>query len=81
MRLKEDHTLAVIVAAVVLHNIALMMGDDEPSVDELLSCYIQRMRLEGMPVDFDPVEVAAPEVADHVGAFGVRQALIDKYFN
>lgn len=81
MRVTVDHTLPVIVAAVVLNNIALMMGNDEPPADEILSSYIQRMRLQGTTVDFDPVEVAPPDSAGHTGVFGMRQAVIDSHFS
>jgi len=65
----------------MFNNIALMMGDDEPPVDEILSSYIQRMRLQGTTVDFDPVEVAPPDSAGHTGVFGMRQAVIDSHFS
>lgn len=81
MRVAVKHTLPVIVATVVLNNIALIMGDDEPPADEIMSAHIQKMRLEGMTVDFDAVEVGPPDSTGHPGAFGVRQALINNHFN
>ena len=52
-----DHTLTVIVAAVVMHNIAVMMGDDKPPKEEQL----QSIRQQGSQVEFDHVEVGPPE--------------------
>lgn len=81
MRITVEHTLPVIVAAVVLNNIALIMGEDEPPVDEQLSSYIQRMRLHGVPVAVEPAEVEPPQNAGHPGLAGVRQAVIHSHFN
>jgi len=81
LRVTVDHALAVIVAAVVMHNVAVMMGDDEPPEDELLSRYIQRIRYQGIQVDFDPVEVGPPDSAGHHGLSGMRQAVINSHFN
>jgi len=80
MRVTVEHTLPIIVAAVVLNNIALILGDDEPPVDEELSSYIQRMRHSGIQVDFDPVEVGPPDSAGHPGLAGMRQAVIHSHF-
>jgi len=80
MRVTVEHALPIIVAAVVLNNIALILGDDEPDVDEQLSTYIQMMRHSGMQVDFDPVEVGPPDSAGHPGLAGVRQAVISSHF-
>jgi len=51
-----DHTLPVIVAAVVMHNIAVMMGDEPPEEEQL-----QSIRQQGSQVEFDHVEVGPPE--------------------
>ena len=71
MRLSVEHTLPVIVAAVVVNNIALMMGDDETPEDEQLSSFIQRKRHQGVQVDYDKVEVGPPDTAGNPGVTGV----------
>ena len=76
LRITVDHALAVIVAAVVMQNIAVTMGDDEPPEDELLSSYIQRVRHQGIQVDFDPVDVGPQDSAGHHGLSDMRQAVI-----
>jgi len=80
MRLTIEHTLPVIVATVVLHNIALVMGDGEPPEDEVLSSYVQRSRQDGIRVDYDAVDVCPPHVVGRTGATGMRQAVIASYF-
>jgi carbonic anhydrase/acetyltransferase-like protein (isoleucine patch superfamily) len=42
-----EHTLPVIVATVVLHNIAVIMGDVVPADDQELSAYVQHRRAVG----------------------------------
>ena len=81
LRLSLDHTLPVIVAAVVLNNIAFMVGDELPPDDGELSNYVQQLRTDGLAVDYDPVEVGPPPctAAGHATA-GVRQAVIDSHF-
>ena len=81
LRVRVDHALPVIVAAVVMHNIAVMMGDDEPPEDEQLSRHIQSIRQQGGQVDFDPVEVGPPVSDGHQGLSGMRQAVINSHFN
>jgi len=58
------------------------MGDDVPPDDEQLSAYMQKLRSDGMQVDYDPVEVGPPCQAGHAGGgvTSVRQALIDSHF-
>lgn len=80
LRLKLDNILPVIVAAVVVNNIALMAGDEVPADDDELCDFIERMRQQGLQVQYDPVEVGPP-----AGQFGnasgaVRQAVIDTHF-
>ena len=77
-----DHTLPVIVAAVVLNNIALIMGDEVPPDDAELSDHMQKLRAEGLQVDYDPVEVGPPCTTGQAGGgmTSVRQAVIDSHF-
>ena len=80
MRLKTENVLSVIVAVVVLHNIATVMQDDQPPDDQELDSYLADKRRRGMQVDYDPVEVAAPRSSAQTGAAGTRRAVIDGHF-
>lgn len=80
LRLKLENILPVIVATVVLHNIAVMTRDDEPGDDDELDEYINRRRQQGLQVDYDPVEVMPLTGNIAAGATGVRRALIDNVF-
>jgi len=44
LRLRLDHTLPAIVVAVVLINIALIMGDDVPPEDKKLSQFMHKLQ-------------------------------------
>jgi len=84
LRLSLKHTLPVIVAIVVLHNIALLLvlGDEEPEDDDDLDdCVSSKHRglLEQWD-DLDPGDVLPPDASQHPGATGVRRALIDNHF-
>ena len=81
MRLKLDNVLPVIVATVVLHNIAVVMKDDEPPDDQQLDSFLAHKRSRGMQVDYDPVEVTPPHLSTQIGAAGMRRAVIDGHFN
>jgi len=83
LRLKLTNTLPVIVAIVVLHNIAVTLGEDEPDDDEELLQYIVEKRLKLLadvgnqsPADIDLPTVAANQPA----ATAMRRALIDTHF-
>lgn len=80
MRLKIENILPVIVATVVLHNIAIMTRDEEPDDDDELDEYISRRRQQGHQVDYDPVEVMPLVENIPGGAGGVRRAIIDNVF-
>lgn len=80
MRLSLQHTLSVVVATVVLNNIAVIMGDEVPPDDEELSTYIIQQRNAGLHIDYDPVEIAPPCIGHNPGATGVRDALINSHF-
>ena len=75
--------MPVIVAIVVLHNIAVTLGEDEPDDDEELLQYIVEKRLKLLadvgnqsPADIDLPTVAANQPA----ATAMRRALIDTHF-
>ena len=70
----------MIVATVVLHNIAVIMGDVVPPDDQELSAYVQHRRAVGLQVDYDPVVVGPPCIANYLGANATRQALIESHF-
>jgi len=55
-----ERTLPIIVATTVLHNIARIMGEDEPEEDTELSQLIAVRRQQGMATDFDEVDVTPP---------------------
>jgi nuclease HARBI1 len=81
MRLTLEHTLPVIVATVVLHNIAVIMGDDVPPDDEELSTFIAQLRQQGLQVDYDAVDVVPPvNGINNPGATGMRNAVINSHF-
>lgn len=80
MRLRIDNALPVIVAAVVLHNIAVTLGEEDPPEDQELHAFVESIRLEGVRVQYDPVEVAPPTGVNLAGSTSMRQAVIDGHF-
>ena len=80
LRLKMENILPVIVATVVLHNIAIITQDIEPEDDDLLESYISSRRRRGLPVAYDPVEAMPPVGLMPVGASGMRSSLINGVF-
>lgn len=80
IRLQLKNILPVIVSTVVINNIALIAGDEEPPSDELLEAFIGRMRQEGLPVDYDPIEVGPPMAQVGAAANSMRQTVIDSHF-
>lgn len=80
MRLKVENVLPVIVAAVILHNIAVILKDDDPPDDKQLDSFLAEKRRRGMRVDYDPVEVAPPTTAGQTGGTAMRGAIIDGHF-
>lgn len=87
LRLKLKNTLPVIVACVVLHNVAVTLGEDEPDEDDdELQQYVAEKRLQLLTdrtrnpsVDADIGQHTAA-AANHPAATSVRRALIDEYF-
>jgi len=75
------------VATVVVHNIAVTLGEDEPADDNnQLQQYVTDRRLQpladssataGGNADIDPPAAAT---ANHAAATSMRRALIDSYF-
>jgi nuclease HARBI1 len=80
LRLDIKNILPVIVATVVLHNIAVLTRDEEPEDDEDLENYIENKRRRGIQVNYDPVEALPPIGLIPPGATGMRQAVIDNIF-
>jgi len=85
LRLKLSNTLHVIVATVVLHNIAVTLGEEEPDDDAQLQQYVAQKRLQLMS-NTDGQSPAA-EIDIHTAAAGntpagtgMRRALIDMHF-
>lgn len=81
LRLKLDNILPVIVATVVLHNLAVITQDQEPEDDDELDRYISSRRKRGLPIVYDPVEALPPVGLIPAGANGMRRALIDSVFS
>jgi hypothetical protein len=77
LRLKIDNILPVVVATVVLHNIAIMTNDQEPDDDDELVDFISSRRNRGLQTEYDEVEAMQPIGLIPMGASGMRQALID----
>jgi nuclease HARBI1 len=80
MRLKLENILPVIVATVVLHNIAIITQDIEPDDDEELENYIVSRRKRGLEQNYDPVEAMPPVGLIPAGATGMRSSLINGVF-
>jgi len=82
MRLRSDHALSVIVATVVLHNIATVLGEEEPPQDQQLNDFLSDLRQKGLRVDYDPVQVGPPQHAGNgtAAATATRKAVIDGHF-
>ena len=57
LRLKLANTLPVNVATTVLHNIALIIGEDEPMENVELNDFIASRRSARLRVDYDPVDL------------------------
>jgi nuclease HARBI1 len=79
MRLRIDHILPVIVATVVLHNIATILGDEEPPEDQQLHHFLATVRQRGLQVDYDPVQVGPP-IANTATSAAMRKAVIESHF-
>ena len=80
MRLRIDHVLPVIVATVVLHNIAIVLGDDDPPDDQLLDEFLVDLRQQALQVDYDPGQVEPPTLTAVSASGAMRKAVIDSYF-
>ena len=80
LRLHLENILPVIVAITVLHNIAITMGEDEPTADVELHDFIISRRSAKLRVDYDAVDVIPPAV-HYPGENGVRRALVESRFS
>jgi len=76
MRLRLDNILPVIVATVVLHNIAVLTRDEDPDDDDELEQFIDSRRQRGVQVDYDPVDALPLTGPLPAGAMGMRRAII-----
>jgi len=82
MRLRIDHVLPVIVATVVLHNIAAVLGDEDPPADQQLDQFLTSVRDRGLQVNYDPVEVGPPTLnAAALASTAMRKAVIESHFH
>ena len=82
LRLKLSNTLRVIVATVVLHNIATTLREDEPNDDDdaQLQEYFAQRRLQLMGNTDDHSPAADIDAGNQPAATGMRRALIDMHF-
>ena len=80
MRLHVDNILPVIVATVVLHNIALMVGEEIPPEDQLLHRFVAEQHFNDLCTNYDPVKVAPPAGVHQAPANSMRQAVINGHF-
>lgn len=79
IRLRSDHILPVIVATVVLHNIAAVLGDEEPPDDQQLDQFLADVRQKGLQTNYDPVRVGPP-TATTATSSAMRKAVIESHF-
>jgi len=80
IRMHVENILPVIVSTVVLHNIAVTVGDDEPGCDEQLTEYMATRRQQLLTDDYDEQQVQPPAAVVYPGATGMRQTVINNYF-
>lgn len=81
LRLHIDHILPVVVATVVLHNVAATLGEDEPPEDQELDSFLTTLRQQGLRVNYDPVKVGPPATGTvTAGATAMRKAVIEGHF-
>ena len=80
LRLKLSNTLPVIVATVVLHNIAVTLGEDEPGDDDdQLQQYAAEKRLQLLADRGAGDNQSTNADINPPAATGMRRALIDSY--
>jgi nuclease HARBI1 len=80
IRLHITNVLPVIVATVVLHNIAVTLGDEEPPDDEQLHSFVASNRLQSLRLTYNEVQVVPPVGVQQAGATSMRQAVINGHF-
>lgn len=83
LRLKMENTLPVIVAVVVLHNIAVTLGEVEPDEEETLVNYmaVRRTQTVADMGDNDLADIVPPPTNNFPGVNGVRSSLIQNHFS
>lgn len=80
MRLRTDNVLPVIIATVVLHNIAVMVGEEDPPEDQLLHHFVANKHFDDLCTDYDPIKVAPPAGVRLAAATSMRLAVIAGHF-
>jgi len=81
LRLQLANSFPVIVATVVLHNIVVTLGEEEPEADLEFDRFIAERRHEIFSSVSDAGDVVPTSTASgYPGATGVRQALINNVF-
>lgn len=80
MRLRVDHVLPVITATTVLHNIALLVGDQDPPEDQLLHQHVAEKHFSDLCSDYDQIKMAPPTSVHPLGANSMRLAVIKGHF-
>lgn len=79
LRVRVDNALPVITATIVLHNIAVMVGEEDAPDDQELHQFVASQHNK-LCVDYDPVKVSPPAGIQQVTSTSVRQAVIDGHF-
>jgi len=80
MRIRVDNALPVIVAAVVLHNIAVMVGEEDPPEDQLLHQFIADKHFDDLCTNYDPTKSAPPVGVHQSATTSTRQSVISGHF-
>lgn len=80
LRINVTKIPALIVAAVVLHNIARIVGEEDPSTDTELEEYVETNRKNGTYLNFEEVQVLPPPPANIIGGTAQKTAVIHGHF-
>jgi len=81
MRIQTKRIPEVIMAAIVLHNMAILIGDLEAPDDAELSLFIEARRAAGTFVDYDMLEEEPFGNENTTGSADLRSAIIADYFS
>ena len=80
LRLRLENILPVIVATVVLHNIAVVLADEMPPDDEELETFMMHARRQDMLAVYDEEDVVPPADPIRPAGTSMRQAVIHNHF-